>query len=103
MFDRIDAKRKETKDSKENVRAFLNDNKKEPTQENLGTRGTEFVREFEKVCNAEGIQIYSTMSETKAAFAECAIRSLKNVFTVTWKIMDTSIFTSSLNSLQHGF
>ena len=31
---------------------------------------TEFAGEFEKLCKAEGIQIYSTMSETKAAFAE---------------------------------
>ena len=42
-------------------------------------KGTEFVGEFEKECKAEGIQIYSTMSETKAAFAERTIRSLKNI------------------------
>ena len=35
--------------------------------------------EFEILCKAEGIQIYSTMSETKAAFAERTIRSLKNI------------------------
>ena len=29
---------------------------------------TEFAAEFEKFCSAEGIEIYSTMSETKAAF-----------------------------------
>ena len=32
--------------------------------------GTEFAGEFTKLCKAEGIQIYSTMSETKAAFAD---------------------------------
>ena len=42
-------------------------------------KGTEFVGEFEKRCKAEGIQIYSTMSETKAAFYECTIRSLKKI------------------------
>ena len=35
--------------------------------------------EFKKLCEAEGIPIYSTMSETKAAFAERTIRSLKNI------------------------
>ena len=30
--------------------------------------------------NAEGLQIFSTMSETKAAFAERTIRSTKNKF-----------------------
>ena len=42
-------------------------------------RGTEVAGEFKKLCKAEGIQIYSTMSETKAAFAERTIRSLKNI------------------------
>ena len=34
---------------------------------------------FEKFCAAEVIQVYSTMSETKAAFAERTIRSLQNI------------------------
>ena len=42
-------------------------------------KGTEFAGEFEKLCKAEGIQVYSTMSETKAALAECTIRSLKDI------------------------
>ena len=42
-------------------------------------KGTKFAGEFEKLCKAEGIQIYSTMSETKVAFAERTIRSLKNI------------------------
>ena len=42
-------------------------------------KGTEFAGEFKKLCKAEGIQICSTMSETKAAFAERTIRSLKNI------------------------
>ena len=41
-------------------------------------KGTEFVGGFKKLCKTEGIQIYFTMSETKAAFAERSIRSLKN-------------------------
>ena len=31
------------------------------------------------MCKAEGIQNYSTMSETRAAFAERTIRSLKKI------------------------
>ena len=42
-------------------------------------KGTEFAGAFKKFCAAEGIQVYSTMSETKAAFAERTIRSLKNI------------------------
>ena len=40
-------------------------------------KGREFAGEFKNLCKAEGIQIFSTMSETKAAFAERTIRSLK--------------------------
>ena len=40
-----------------------------------GMKTTEFAGEFKKLCKAEGIQIYSTMGETKAAFAERTIRS----------------------------
>ena len=42
-------------------------------------KGTEFAGAFKKFCAAEGIQVYSTMSEIKAAFAERKIRSLKNI------------------------
>ena len=43
-------------------------------------KGTEFAGEYKKLCKAEGIQFYSTMSETNAAFAERTLRSLKNIF-----------------------
>ena len=42
-------------------------------------KGTEFAGDLKKLCKAEGIQIYSTMSETKAAFAKRTKRSLKNI------------------------
>ena len=42
-------------------------------------KGTDFARAFKKFCAAEGIHVYSIMSETKAAFAERTIRSLKNI------------------------
>ena len=42
-------------------------------------KGTEFAGAFKKFFAAEGKQVYSTMSETKSAFAERTIRSLKNI------------------------
>ena len=51
--------------------------KKDP--KNLGWQGTNFAGEFKKLCKAERKQIYSTMSETKAAFAERTIQSRKNI------------------------
>ena len=81
LFDRtVDAKGMKTKDSKEKVRAFLSMiTKKTRPKKNWVDKGTEFAGEFKKLCGAEGIQMYSTMSETKAAFAERTIRSLKNI------------------------
>ena len=75
----LDAKEMKTA-SKETVRAFLT----LITQTNRPkkiwvNKGAEFAGGFKKLCKAEGIQIYSTMSETKAAFAERAIRSLQNI------------------------
>ena len=40
---------------------------------------TEFAEASKNYCVAEGIQVYSTMSETEAAFAERKIQSLKNI------------------------
>ena len=81
LFDRtVDAKGMKTKDSKDTVRAFLAMiTKKNRPKKIWVDKGTEFAGEFKKLCKAEGVQIYSTMSETKAAFAERTIRSLKNI------------------------
>ena len=68
-----------TKDSKETVRAFLTMiTKKNRPKKIWVDKGTGFAGEFKKLCKVEGIQLYFTMSETKAAFAERTIRSLKN-------------------------
>ena len=76
----VDAKGMKTKDSKETVRAFLTMITKKNRPEKFWVdKGTEVAGEFEKLCKAEGIQIYSTRSETKAAFAERTIRSLENI------------------------
>ena len=81
LFDRnVAAKGMKSKDSKETLRAFLSMiTKKNPPKEIWVDKGTEFAGEFKKLCKAEGIQIYSTMIETKAAFAVRIIRSLKNI------------------------
>ena len=41
--------------------------------------GTDFAREFKNLCKAEGIQTKSSMSETRAAFAESTKRYLINI------------------------
>ena len=81
MFDRTkDAKGMKTKDSKETVKTFSKrTTKKNRPQKIWVDQGTEFAGDFKKFCSAEEIEIYTTMSETKAAFAERTIRSLKNI------------------------
>ena len=69
-----------TKDSKEALGAFAQMiTKRKRPQKIWVDNGKEFAGEFKSFCNREVIQIHSTMSETKAALAERAIRSLKNV------------------------
>ena len=82
LFDRtVNAKRMKRKDSQETVKAFLSMiTKKNRPKKIWVDKGTEFAGAFKKFCTAEGIQVDSTMSETKAAFAERTIRSLKNIF-----------------------
>ena len=53
--------------------------KRNRPKKNWVDKGTEFAEAFKKLCAAKGIQVYSTMSETKAAFAERTIWSLKNM------------------------
>ena len=80
LFDRtVNAKGMKTKDSQETVKVFSSMiTKKNRPKKIWVDKGTEFAGAFKKF-SAEGIQVYSTMSETKAAFAERTIRSLKNI------------------------
>ena len=80
LFDRtVNAKGMKTKDSQETVKAFSSMITKRNRPEKIWVdKGTEFAGAFKKFCTANGIQVYSTMSETKSAFAERTIRSLKN-------------------------
>ena len=81
LFDRtVNAKGMKTKDSQETVKAFSSViTKKNRPKKIWVDKGTEFAGAFKNFCAAEGIQVYSTMSETKAAFAERTIRSLKKI------------------------
>ena len=81
LFDRtVDAMGMKTKDLKETVKTILKMITKKNRPEKIWVdQGTEFAGEFKKFCSAEGITIYSTMNETKAAFAERKKRSLKNI------------------------
>ena len=76
----VNAKGMKTKDSQKTVKAFSSMTTKRNQPKNIwNDKGTDFAGAFKKFCPAEGIQVYSTMSETKAAFAERTIRSLKNI------------------------
>ena len=80
LFDRtVKAKGMKTKVSQETVKAFSSmiTNRNRPKKIWVD-KGTEFAGALKKFCAAEGIHVYSTMSETKAAFAERTMRSLKN-------------------------
>ena len=77
LFDRtVDAKGIKTKDSKETVKTFSKRITKKRAKKIWLDQVTKFAGVFKKFCSAEGVEIYSIMSETKAAFAERTIRSL---------------------------
>ena len=74
----IDAIGKKTTDSEETVRVFLTEiTEQNPPKKIWVGKGTEFAAEFKKLCKAKGIKLYSTTSETKAAFAEITKRFLE--------------------------
>ena len=69
-----------TRDSQETVKAFSPMITKRNRPKKLWVdKGTEFAGAFKKFCAAKGIQVYSTTSEAKAAFAERTLRSLKKI------------------------
>ena len=108
LFDRtVKAKGLKTKDSQETVKAFSSMiTRTNRPKKNWVDKGTEFAGAFKKFCAAEGIHVHSTMSETKAAFAERTIRSLKIILNhymddYGYKdIHELPQFTTTLNSRQ---
>ena len=81
LFDiTVNAKGMQTKDSQETVSSWAFSSvitKKNRPKKIWVDKGTEFAGAFKKFCGAEGIHVCSTWSETKAAFAERTIQSLK--------------------------
>ena len=75
LFDRtVNAKGMKKKDSQKTVNAFSSMITKRNRPKKIWIdEGTEFPGAFKRFCAAEGIQVYSTMSEIKAAFAERTI------------------------------
>ena len=60
-------------------------------------KGTEFKGAFKNLCDERGIATYTTASETKSAFAERNIRSLKNIM---YKHMENKWTYQYINRLQ---
>ena len=81
LFDRtVDAKGMKARKLKGNSQdIFKNVYQSEQTKKIWVDQGTKFAGEFKKFCSSERIEVYSTMRETKEAFAERAIRSLKHI------------------------
>lgn len=59
-------------------------------------QGTEFGGEFKTYCKTLGITLYHTFSDTKAAYAERAIRSLKNIMYRSMEERNTFKYTNQL-------
>ena len=72
LFDRtVNAKGMKTRSSQETVKAVSSlITKKNRPKNTWVDKGIELAAAFKKFCSAEGIQVYSTVSQTEAAFAE---------------------------------
>ena len=68
-----------TKSATDATRAFKRMIRKSIPEKVWSDKGTEFKGEFKQFCDSKSIEIYSTHSETKSAFAERNLRSLKNI------------------------
>ena len=68
-----------SKSAEETARTFRKMIQKQKPQKVWTDKGTEFKGAFKNLCDQEGIETYTTQSETKSAYAERNIRSLKNI------------------------
>ena len=84
-----------SKDAPEAMKAFKRMIKHKKPKKLWTDKGTEFKGAFKAFCEKQDIEIYHTESETKSAFAERNIRSLKNIIykhlehTWSWKYIDS--------------
>ena len=72
-------KTKYAKDTLQAFRKMVSRKKKNISEKLCVDKGTEYGGTFKKFCKEKDNEVYSTMSETKAAFAERAIQSLKHI------------------------
>ena len=68
-----------SKSAPDAAKAFKKMIEKVQPQKVWSDKGTEFKGAFKNLCDQRGIATYTTASETKSAFAERNIRSLKNI------------------------
>ena len=94
-----------SKDAAETKRAFKRMIKNKRPKKLWTDKGTEFKGVFKSFCDDQGIEVYHTESETKSAFAERNIRSLKNMiykhleYNWSWKYIDRlDDFVKTINS-----
>ena len=105
LFDRTVEERDENEWFQKTVRGSKTmTTKNNPPLKNWVDRGTKFTGEFTKLCKTEGLQSYSTKSETKISFAESKKWSLKSILYrymegigYTW-IHKLTQFVTTLNS-----
>ena len=91
-----------TKYAKDTLQAYRRMISRKNTPEKLWVdKGTKYRGTFKKFCKEKDIEVYSTMSETKAAFAGRAIQSLKNIFIITLKIMVKNLSPNCSNLFLH--
>ena len=86
-----------SKDAKETALALKKMIRKKQPEKIWTDKGTEFKGDFKKLCDSRGIEIYHTESETKSAFAERNIRSLKNII---YKFLELKWTYSYIDHLQ---
>lgn len=63
----------------ETAKSFSKMIRKKKPEKVWSDKGTEFKGAFKELCKKKDIEMYTTQSETKSAFAERNIRSLKNI------------------------
>ena len=93
------------KTAEETTKAFKRMIRNKQPEKVWSDKGTEFKGAFKQFCEQKGIETYSTESETKSAFAERNIRSLKNLIYKylekrwTWSYIDhLQEFVNTINS-----
>ena len=102
LFDgTVEAERMKTKQSNKTLCFSLMITEKNRPKKAWVNKGTEIAGEISKLCKDEARQIYSTMSENKAEFAERTIRSLKNIFYRYMEDNGYKYIHRWLNSSQH--